>query len=47
LRDEHNLALINILKVITALGLQPKALDRFRKKGKPPEVGVHVCLRKC
>jgi len=40
-RGEHNLALINILKIITALGLQPseffKALDTPKKsKTKTP-----------
>jgi DNA-binding XRE family transcriptional regulator len=37
-RGEHNLALINILKIIAALGLQPseffQALDRPKKKNK-------------
>lgn len=37
-RGEHNLALLNILKIIAALGLQPseffQAMDRPRKKSK-------------
>ncbi|CAN7498185.1 helix-turn-helix transcriptional regulator [Variovorax sp. LjRoot84] len=40
-RGEHNLALINILKIVTALGIQPseffKDLDQHRKRtGKAP-----------
>lgn len=37
-RGEHNLALMNILKIIAALGLQPseffQAMDQPRKKAK-------------
>ncbi|MCW5234994.1 helix-turn-helix domain-containing protein [Verminephrobacter eiseniae] len=37
-RGEHNLALVNILKIVNALGIQPsdffKDLDKLTKKGR-------------